>query len=262
MTARPFSCQRRARLGWLLACLAACLSACTEGGSETGNPVVTQMELGLRSEDPEKIGVRSGSGGAVLEQAWLAFGELTLLRGDECAQLGEIDVFGPTAVAADLARGNTQITLEPATRSYCGLVLPLNQRSARADLPADAPAELAEHSIVLRGQRADGVRFELLHSEQDALELAGDGGDFAVGPQGPALLLSFDVAVWMDGVELDGAQIGDDGIIHIDVDSAANRPLLDAYEANLECSLELYADDDDDGQVGASDTRLAHCFDD
>jgi hypothetical protein len=232
--------------------------ACSEGGSETGNPVATNMGLGLRSGDPEQVGIGSGSAGVVLEAAWLAIGEVTLLGEGECANLGEIDVFGRTAIAADLVRGDARFTLDVAARSYCGLALPLNLNNS--DLPQGAPAALADHSIVLSGHRADGVRFELLHSEQDTIELAADAGEFAIEADGSGLLLSFDVAVWMEGLDFDAAEIGDDGVIHIDV--SANRALLDAYEANLECSLELFADADDDGALGSGDPRLARCFED
>jgi hypothetical protein len=234
------------------------LCACDTGGSETGNPVVTRMGLGLRSGDPDVIDVgSSGAGGTVLQEAWLAFGEVTLLSEDECANLGEIDIFGPTLVAADLARGDTRIRLEVAAQAYCGLAVPLNLHSAADELPEDAPEGLADHSIVLRGMRADGTPFELMHAEQETLELA---GDFDVEPDGPALLLYFDVAQWMQGIDLDAAELGDDGVIHIDVEH--NRALLDAYEVNLECSLELYSDVDEDGLPSDDDPVLARCFED
>ena len=91
---------RRLSLVLALAC------GCATGGSETGNPVVEKrLGLGVRSEDPGVIEVGgSGAGGTVLEEAWLAFGEVTLLGEAECANLGEIDIFGPTQVAADLAQ--------------------------------------------------------------------------------------------------------------------------------------------------------------
>ena len=237
------------------AALLVLLQGCDAGGSETGNPVAARMGLEVRSEDPQLIGVGSGAGGAVLEQAWLAFGELILLGEGECAQLGEIDGAGPTVVAADLVRGDTVLEPELDAERYCGLALPLNRRSA--ELPAGAPAALANHSVVLRGRRADGVRFELLHSEQDALELAADAGTFAIEPA-TELWLSFDVAVWMNGVDLDGAQPGADGVIHVGVEQ--NRALLDRFELNLECSLELFADRDGVRGVGSEDERLAHCF--
>lgn len=238
-----------------LALLACGLLACETGGSETGNPVAAQMALGVRTEDPDLIGIRSGSGGAVLHEAWFAFGEVTFLGPSQCANLGDIDIVGPTMLAVDLAREDTPLEFELRAKHYCGLAVPLNLHSE--NLRGHAPAELADHSIVLLGERADGTAFELMHSEQDTLELAAEGGQFAIERDGPRLLLSFDVAQWMDGIDLDSAELGDDGVIHIDVEN--NRPLVDRFEANLECALQLYADDDGDDEVGATDTLLARC---
>ena len=44
-----------------------------------------------------------------------------------------------------------------------------------------------------------------------------------------------------------------------EVDTPALVLDLDAFERNLECSLELYRDVDGDGAVGPGDPLLAHC---
>jgi hypothetical protein len=234
------------------------LVACSSGGSETGNPVLpTRIGLDARSSDPDAVAVAvsSGAAGTVIDAAWLAFGELALLRGAECAQLGDYDSDGPTEHVADFAQSDARITVEIVPDDYCGLVLPLELQTP--ELPAEAPRELADHSIVLLGERGDGTPFMLTHPEQDELELAAEDGTFEVAPRRAELLLSFDVAVWMKGVNLDSAVIEDDGSIRIDADH--NRALLDAFERNLECSLELYRDLDEDGAVGPGDELLARC---
>jgi hypothetical protein len=78
-----------------------------------------------------------------------------------------------------------------------------------------------------------------------------------VNGQGPLLLLSFDVATWLDGIDLDGADRSADGSIVID--ETHNTPLLTRFEANIDCSLELFIDLDDDGVVSPSDERIARC---
>jgi hypothetical protein len=217
------------------------------------------MRIGLnaRSSDPEAVAVTSGTAGTVIAEAWLALGEFLFVSGVACEQLGDFDVTGPTLAVVDLSRADARVTVEVSPGGYCGLVVPLHTATPGAELPEDAPSELAGHSIVLRGERADGTPFVLTHPEQDELELASDDGEFAVAPDGPRLLLSFDAAIWMRGVDLDSAQVGDDGTIRID--GSTNRALLDAFELNLECSLELYEDGDDDGEVGSDDVRLAGC---
>jgi hypothetical protein len=239
------------------AALLVAAAGCAAGGSETGNPAVPmRIDLDARSSDPDAVAVAvsSGAAGTVIDEAWVAFGELAFLRGAECAMLGDYDVDGPTAHVADLARAGARLTVEVAEGDYCGLVVPLMSRTT--DLPEDAPEELATHSIVLRGRRADGTPFLLTHPEQDELELAARETAFAVDSGAADLLLSFDVAVWMEDVDLDAAEIAD-GVIRIDAEN--NRTLLDAFERNLECSLELYADEDDDSTVSTPDPLLASC---
>lgn len=244
------------RRAWQAALLALC--ACSAGGSETGNPSLP-MRIGLnaRSSDPEAVAVSSGTAGTVIAEAWVAFGEFLFLRGVECDALGDYDVTGPTLEVVDLSRADARITVDVTPGSYCGLVVPLHTATPSAQLPGDAPGELAGHSIVLRGERADGTPFLLTHPEQDELELAAEDGEFEAAPDGVRLLLSFDAAVWMRGVDLDAGEVGDDGVVRIDGDD--NRALLDAFELNLECSLELYEDRDDDGTVSDGDTRVALC---
>ena len=182
-------------------------------------------------------------------------GPIAFLSDERCADFGEIEIVEPTELAADLARG-AELALMVAPRDYCGLAVPLNRHTS--NLPASAPEQLADHSIVLKGERADGQPFLLLHSEQDTLELAAAQGDIEIGADGRDLVLSFDVAAWLAGIDLDAVEPEDDGVIHIDVDH--NRALLDAYEANLECSVELFADEDRDGSAGTDAASLAHCI--
>jgi hypothetical protein len=234
------------------------LCACSNGGSETGNPSLPlRIGLNARSSDPEAVAVSTGTAGTVIAEAWVAFGEFAFLRDEQCALLGEYDIIGPTLGVVDLSRPDARITVEVAPASYCGLVVPLHTTTPSADLPDGAPGELAGHSIVLRGERADGTAFFLTHPEQDEIELAAEDGAFEVAAEGARLLLSFDAAIWMQDVDLDLAEVGADEVIR--VDATSNRILLDAFERNLECSLELYDDLDDDGAVSADDPLLARC---
>ena len=70
-----------------------------------------------------------------------------------------------------------------------------------------------------------------------------------------------DVAEAISQVETDRSDRPNmDVVLKIEkIDGDDNRALLDAFELNLECSLELYRDADDDGAVSSADPRLAHC---
>ncbi len=236
--------------------LALALGGCA-GGTETGNPAVsTPIALQVYSTDPATVSVGPGEGGSVVRQAWVAFGVFDFRGVGECAGINELNLPpGPSLLVADLADPGTRIELELEADTYCGLVVPLEKITA--ELPDGAPAELADHSIVIQGQRADGVGFTLAYPEQDELELAGIAGDFDLAADGEGLLLFFDVSVWMNGVDLQAAALSPDGSIRIDATS--NPALLEAFELNVECALELYRDPDGDGALDPGEPQLAAC---
>lgn len=227
------------------------------GGSETGNPAVPMpIGLSVRSSDETRVNVHTASDTVVIDQAWVAFGPFDFVRGERCAMLDEIGQTAPTLLVADLAAPGVEIEVRVEPRDYCGLVIPLERHTRM--VPAGAPAELEDHSIVVRGTRMDGTPFELAWPEQEELDMGGIDGLLPVR-EGDRLLFAFDVAVWMEGLDLDGATVSDDGVIRID--EANNSALLLVFEENVECSLELFLDVDGDGAVGADDELLAVCVD-
>lgn len=234
-----------------LAC-ALLAAACTRGGSETGNPAREQIALALHSSDEHAVALSSGSADARIDQAWVAFGRFEFFAADTCAGLGEASVSAKPFYAADLAEPGAKISLELEPGEYCGVVVPIGRQPRT--LPDGAPAQLADHGIVVRGRLADGTRFLIAHPEQDELELAATHDTFAADQD---LLLSFDVARWLDGLDIAGGEHESDGSVRIDEDH--NGPLLDAFEANVECSLELYRDADRDGSKSKGDDLLATC---
>lgn len=227
-------------------------AACTRGGSETGNPAREHIALALHSSDENAVALASGSADARIDQAWVAFGRFQFFTEGTCAGLGEADVSARPFFAADLAEPGAKVSVELAPGEYCGVVVPIGRQPRT--LPDGAPSELADHGVVVRGRLADGTRFVIAHPEQDELELAATHGTFAADPD---LLLSFDVARWLDGLDIAGASHESDGSVRIDEDH--NGPLLDAFEANVECSLELYRDADGDGSKSKGDALLATC---
>jgi hypothetical protein len=226
------------------------------GGSETGNPALpTPISLGVRSSDVDAIAISQGAQGTLLAQAWVAFGEPVFLDAAQCARFGNINLPNATLKVADLAQPDVRVSIHLHDGTYCGVALPL--QNATTVLPDGAPSELLDHSILLRGKRADATPFSLAYPEHDELELAAVSASIHVTADSAPLLLSFDVATWMDGVDLDSGEIDSDGVIRID--AASNPLLLNRFEQNLACSLELYADQNGDAQVDGTDTRLARC---
>ncbi len=227
------------------------------GGTETGNPALsTPIALQVYSTDPSRVSVGPGEGGSVVQRAWISFGAFDFRGVGECEQIEELDLPpGPSLLVADLADPDTRIELELDADTYCGLVVRLEKTTR--ELPDGAPALLADHSIVVEGERGDGVGFTLAYPEQDELELGGIDGDFDLAADGEGLLLFFDVSVWMDGVDLESAALSPEGSIRID--AMSNPVLLEAFEANVECALELYRDGDGDGALDPGEPQLAAC---
>ena len=238
---------------------AACLGACV-GGTETGNPAVPiQIALGLRSSEPTAVAVQNGDATTVLSEAWVAIGAPVFVDEGECGgEFQDVGKPGDTLLAADLARPDARIELDVTPKRYCGMWVPLQWHTPAGDLPKDAPADLADHSVVLKWTRSDGTVFTLEHPEQDEIEVVAKSGTFDVSDSGPRLLLAFDVAVWMRGIDLDAAKVNADGEIHID--DVENAALHTIFDANHECSLELYRDENENGRLDeGSDPLVGRC---
>ncbi len=246
--------KRSVALGLLLLTMLSCA-----GGSETGNPAVpTLLGLQVLSSNPEAVAVSQGAGGTVIEEAWFSFGPFNFLPEGFCEDMEFDNRSGPTSVVADLAREGTQIELELDSGVYCGAIVALEPITSV--FPNAAPEELSDHSVVVKGESPDGVPFILAYPERDELEILSVAGPFAVEASEDALLLVFDVSILMEGVALDTAELSPDGDIRIDAEN--NEQLLEAFEDNLECALELYGDADSDGMLGDDDMLLASCSED
>jgi hypothetical protein len=233
------------------------MAASCAGGSETGNPAVpTQFGLSVRSSDPTAVAVSTGAQSTVIDEAWVALGQLMFLQDGDCGLLDSYPHIGPTLIAADLASPDLSIAVDVNPTAYCGMVVPLENKTR--ELTGAEPPELRDHSIVLRGHRSDGVEFTLAYSEQDELELQAlaDSGSFDVR-ESEGLLLAFDVATWMRAIDLDQAELETDGTILID--EAHNVPLLRLFELNIDCSLELFEDTNHSGRLETGDKPIARC---
>lgn len=231
---------------------------CCAGGSETGNPFRSiPIELQVRSSDPQVAAVSEAAGGTVIEQAWFSFGIIAFIGDEQCSDPDGLNYeVGDSLVTADLADEGTVVEIDMEVGKYCGVVVPLKKWISV--LPDGAPDELSDHSIVLKGKRADGISFTLAHPDHDELEIINPvSGHFSVGPTKELLLLSFDLAILMKEMELDTADLAPDGTIHIDEQN--NLELLKTFKYNLECALTLYADADNNGELDSSDRLLSTC---
>ena len=224
-------------------------------GTEVGNPVEqTPLTLLARSSDEGRVqlgaepGGDAGSATAVgIDALWVVLGDLRFVMDEDCASDRDtrITVRGP--IVADLSAGPTELDALLADGAYCRVRVPLAR--AQADDLADdrAPDALDGQSVLLEGRRPDGTAFSILSRIKRELELRTRGEPFTLERASRAMILSLDVAAWLDGVDLDGAVPDASGTVVID--EAHDRARLAAFEDNLAASLRLYRDLDEDGTL-------------
>jgi hypothetical protein len=238
------------------------LVSCAGGGAETGNPMAPiSIKLQIRSTEPETVAIKEKTGGTMIDQAWVSFGVFAFIKEGLCTKDAAESESGPgkSLLVADLAAKGPATEMEIANGDYCGVLIPLQHPTA--ELPKDAPAELSNFSMILKGERSDGIAFTLTHAEEEGLGIVEPtSGTFNVGASQDPLLLSFDMAVLMKEINLDIAELESDGTIRIDKDH--NRALLQEFEINIHCAPTLYADANRNGKLDEKDTLLATCPDD
>lgn len=204
---------------------AAALAACT--GTDVGNPAVDVHFAAYNLTAPE---------GTVAEATMQV--ERLRLRpfSAGCDGDDEIEIEGPFAVDLTSPTAIDALTdLELTAEAYCRFELRWH------------PDDDTDLAIVVTGE-ADGTPFEVRSRRNDELRLdATDADGFTVGDATSALFVAFDMAAWLDGVDVAGAELDGDGVAVIDDD--ANGDLLDVFEDNVTDAADLFDDDDGDGAL-------------
>lgn len=209
-------------------------------GTETGNPSVAPITMGLRTTDPDIATPGPGSGVGI-EEAWLAAASLRTIEGAACDAVAR-----PPAVVD--AEG--ELVVGVATEglpagSFCGVHVELQASDA---LPPGAPEASRGRALFVRGASADGVAFEIALDGPTTLELRTPGGALAVA-DGDAFVLTFDVARWLSTGAIEAVTPDVDGVRRIE----AGDTELGAFEAGLVSSGELYSDLDADGVLDVAE---------
>ena len=235
-----------------LAASATVAAGCT--GTEVGNPVEeTPLALLARSSDAAVVSRGNGDAGdsgapsgATLDALWVVLGDLRFVTDADCASDRDtrITVRGP--VVAELSSGPEELHAVLANGPYCRVRVPLDRLNP-ALVDAGTPEALDGHSVLFEGRRADGTPFRILSRDKRELELRTRSEPFTLERTERAMILSFDVAAWLDGVDLDGAAPNASG--EVVIDETVDRTRLAAFEENLGTSLRLYRDLDEDGDL-------------
>lgn len=225
-------------------------------GTETGNPSF-QAELSYTaySSHPLDVSVRQPGPPAVVDSAWLDLASVGLVTAGTCGATTPVTSPIPALGIGDHAAGKHNVTLfQLDAGTYCSLDLPFVLADASA-LNGDAPAELVRHSMLIEGTLSDGSAFSILSDATPTVHLVADTGSFEITKEQSKVLIAFDVAAWLSGLDWTNAT-RTLGAVHIS--SMENPLLLAQFEANLPLGVALYRDPDGDGKLDPNPLRLAH----
>ena len=223
-------------------------AGCT--ATETGNPVAQQsLALSARSSQPDVALLSETDAALRVTSAWLVLGGLEFVQSADCDRgpSSRSDIDGPVAIELTSQPQPFELALD-ATR-YCRVRVRLEKGKELSG----APAELEDHSIVLQGLRADGVAFALRSRRNFDLDLRARGAGFDLATVGDDLILAFDLASWLDGIDLSSALSVAGEVIAVDDDHGRDR--LQLFEDNVERALELFRDHNGDKQLDEDDLR-------
>jgi len=226
-------------------------ASCT--GTDTGNPYPQRLVVDAHSSDPTTFAVTLADGGGVVAQAWLSLEHIGFVaEGDPACAAGQVgtDDALDLGVADHAVAGPTTLDITLTAGDFCTIAVPFV--AATAPLPAGAPPELEGGSIALTGTTAAGNDFLIVSERVATITLTGPAA-IALDPDTGSLFLGFDVAAWLDGLDIDGASSG--GAVVIDADN--NADLLADLEDNLAAGIELYRDNDENGAADPGDDQLA-----
>lgn len=222
----------------------AALSAC--GGTETGNPYTQPLIVDAHSSDEGAYAVGVPTSGGVVAEAWVVGGELEFTEDPDCEMAGQtLDTLGLAnhADAGPLARS---VTLDPSM--YC-LLVPLLSSNTR---PADAPEELTNNAVVLVGTTTAGTDFIAYAGRMEVG--IGFGTPFELVEDNPPLFVGFDVATWLEGLDIDN---GTQSMGRVVIGNGSNAALDAAFEQNIPRGIELFEDLNGNGIADAGELRIA-----
>jgi len=194
-------------------------------GTDVGNPVTVDLEFASYGRE---------TAGAVVERATVTVERIRLRPAANCEGGAEIEIEGPFTLDLTSPSPLADLTgLDLAGPAYCRFEMTWH------------PDETSDLAILVAGS-AGGDPFQIRSRRNDELRVeALDEAGFTI--DAAALFVAFDMAAWLDGIDLASAERDAGGAIVVSDDS--NQGLLDQFEANVESAIALFADGDGDGAL-------------
>jgi hypothetical protein len=183
--------------------------------------------------------------GLTLNEAWVVVDRIRLREGSDCSGQAQFEISGPYFV--DLFGQGTLPALrdiEVPGDQFCRFEF----RWAAEDMvPSNSPSELQGASLLMTGTRTDGTPFVLRSVRNDEFRLDAKDDTFSLNDATGTLFVSFEDEALFTGIDLQGAEVGADGVIRIDKDN--NSGLIDVFDSNMANAAKLFDDDDNDGEL-------------
>lgn len=248
--ARKFGGACKAWSSVVFIALIALASGCA-GGTETGNPSFTAtLSYTGYSSDPSAIALRAAGSVAAVESAWFELDRI-VSAASSCGTGAEAPFVVSALGLGDHAAGkHNSISFRTSPGDFCGIDVPF-KRVADA---MGAPDALAGQGLLMTGKLADGTPFTIVSGATPVIRLQATSDGFSLNEGERDLLLGFDFATWLSGVDFSSAERGGDAIL---ISEGSNPALLESFEAALAAGLRLYRDRDGDGVLDTNPEELA-----
>lgn len=233
----------------VLAGMLAVVGCGPQGGTDVGNGATVVLDLeGFEQAPAVQPQALDLVDGTRIDGLWMVVDRVRFRPGADCAgEDPESDVDGP--LVADLIGGGFvggRVSFSVPAGPFCRLRVGFHRLEEA--VPAGAPAELAGQSILVRGARADGVPFTVASELGEELELKARGGAFTL-PEGESpLVLGYEVGSWIAALDLGG--LSGPTIL---IDKNGDTVRLEAFEAAVKDSAELFKDEDGDGALSPAE---------
>lgn len=236
----------------VLLSLAAAPGCVGQAGTETGNPPLAAVQLSLSANDVPVAQALTAdpATGVRVDEVWLVVDRVKFVQADVCDTPveNEADLRGPLAL--ELAAEPVLFDLQLPEGDYCRVRVRLERAEG-----GQGPADLLDHSVLVRGVRGDGAPFTIRTRIAPDVDVRSRTAPFPLGDALAAVVLAFDAKRWVAAVDLDAAVPAAGGIL---IDRDSNRELLDAFELAMGRGLSLHEDLDQDGTLDeGEETPLA-----